>query len=159
MSLLNVPNNDKFFRCHSCQKTFAFEYFHDLGKTHRCYELTSIKIPSLLKPKFKEVFQKCEYFCRICPEEYYSREDIVRHIKKAHPVLVRRSESKWGQYTYKVKATYGKLITKEVRHNCHLCRRDVMHYQDAITRHLKDFHGVDLITYYNNFFMCKREGT
>ena len=153
------PDSDKIFKCHSCHETYELEYFHDLTKTHRCKSRTTI--PQILKPRMKELFQKCEYFCRVCPEEYYSREDIVRHIEKAHPRMATRCQGKSSPNKYsfiKVKEVYGRLKTKEIKHICRLCFRDVSHEQNVITRHLKDFHGVLLMTYYERFFQVKREG-
>ena len=30
-------------------------------------------------------FNKCEYFCRICPEKFYHREGLSKHLSAEHP--------------------------------------------------------------------------
>lgn len=130
------------------------------AKCPKTQESVSHRIPPIYKPKMKEALQKCEYFCRLCPEEFYSPGEIFSHIKKAHPRMVRyKGKSFTGQFTYIVKESYGKLMTKEVKHKCHLCRRDVTHNQYAIKRHLNEVHGVDLMTYYKKFLQCRTDGT
>ena len=79
----------------------------------------------------------------------------MSHIRKAHPRMVTRCKgerlSTCAEFTYKVKATYGKLMTKEVKYTCKLCHRNLSHNRPAIKSHLSGVHGFALVTYYEKF--------
>ena len=153
--------DDTLFKCNSCHKMFEFDYSQDLQKSHEC-RITRKKIPPSLKPKILEAFQKCEYFCRMCPEEFHSEYEIKTHIKEAHPEMVSKFKPKRllgsaDQFSYRVKASYGKLMTKEVKQICQLCHRNIRHELQAVQAHVTKVHGVDLVTYYKRFFQLKTE--
>ena len=127
-------------------KQFAFidANYQDTSKTQTHSSNKSLKIveaytlidteetsPSYIntetnKHKQGNAFDHCEYFCRICSEEFYTELKLTRHLWGVHKVSPQKYEKK-----------HGPLQTKVVFHTCGLCGENVTHSRDDIYKHLK----------------------
>ena len=114
-------------------------------------DAATFKIPDSTRAKMLEVFDKCEFFCRICSEEHYSHYKLARHLLMAHE-MAHYKGSIYGQ-SLKIKERYGRPVSKVVRLKCQLCFKDIMHTYNAVYSHLKGLHNVSVVDYYNQYMV------
>ena len=74
----------------------------------------------------RDEFDQCEYFCRICSEEFYTELKLTRHLMGIHKIRPNEYRKKFGP-----------LQTKEVFHHCGQCGKKVRHSRNDIYKHLK----------------------
>ena len=82
--------------------------------------------PSPSVSRVRDKFDHCEYFCRICSEEFYTELKLTRHLMGVHKARINEYRKKFGP-----------LLTKEVFHRCGLCGKKVQHSRNDIYKHLK----------------------
>ena len=101
------------------------------------------------KAKMNEAFDKCEYFCRLCPEQFYTSKPLIQHLRSHEGVLIKSSLN--GLEGYMIKKDYGPLCTKSVKHTCLICNAEIFHTTPMIADHLKLRHqdSYTLEEYYN----------
>ena len=87
---------------------------------------------------------KCEYKCRLCPQEFRMRRLIRIHIKRLHmPVQA---------YVRK----FGGLESKMVCHKCYICGANVPHDAHLLQGHIGTIHRISLKDYYRTYVEPKR---
>ena len=134
----------------------AKDEFVDLAsavKTEVNDKQSKMEIPT--RGEMDTVFDKCEFFCRICPMEYYSAQNLKTHLK-SHPGITREKLYRAGETdksrSYTINKQYGPLRTKSVRHNCLICNNEIFHTKVVIDAHLKQQHqDVTLHEYYKMY--------
>ena len=89
-------------------------------------ETRTVQNPPLLKATAADAFEHCEYFCRICSEEFYTELKLTRHLMGVHK-----------ETPLKYRKKFGPLQTKVVFHKCGLCGEKVRHSRNEIYKHLK----------------------
>ena len=85
----------------------------------------------------------CEYSCRICSEKCTSETEIIGHLGAAHH----------GITTEQYVELYGPLMTKEVKHTCVVCYREVLHARKNMLGHLRR-HKINPSKYYHKYIMA-----